>query len=357
MAVSLKNIATILFVCSILVPFASARRHKDDHGRSKLHVGFYDIPCPQAEKIVEEVVAEAVSGDNTVPAGLIRLFFHDCFVNGCDASILLETTPSGEQTEKDSSANGRTLHGLEVIHKAKARIEEVCPSIVSCADILAYAARDSVMHAGLPYYSVVAGRRDGLISRATDIKGNLPSPNATVSEAFSIFEKKGMTLEEMVVLTGAHSIGVSHCSTIASRLHNNSASHGRVSAMDASYAGYLKSKCPAGMSPEDMSQAIVPFDRNNQFKLDNGYYQQLERREGLLHFDQAMVDDDGARPIVRRMAKQPKTWSTKFVKAMQHLGKIDVLTGIMGEIRYDCRAVNFESYNSLQWLKVPPAQT
>ena len=60
---------------------------------------------------------------------------------GCDASVLLE---SGDNQAEKNAAPNQSLRGYDVIDKAKARIEIACKQTVSCADILAYAARDSV---------------------------------------------------------------------------------------------------------------------------------------------------------------------------------------------------------------------
>lgn len=67
-----------------------------------------------------------------------------CVWQGCDGSVLLE----GPDREMTSPANFG-LRGLEVIAATKARVEATCPGVVSCADILALAARDAVVLVGI----------------------------------------------------------------------------------------------------------------------------------------------------------------------------------------------------------------
>lgn len=45
-----------------------------------LSSNYYDHTCPQLESIVRSAVQKAVSSDKTVPAALLRMHFHDCFI-------------------------------------------------------------------------------------------------------------------------------------------------------------------------------------------------------------------------------------------------------------------------------------
>jgi len=62
---------------------------------------------------------------------------------GCDASILLDNDEYID-SEKDSPPND-SLKGFDVIETIKSKLEEACPGVVSCTDILVLAARDSVV--------------------------------------------------------------------------------------------------------------------------------------------------------------------------------------------------------------------
>ncbi|XWS22101.1 hypothetical protein CRYUN_Cryun29cG0005700 [Craigia yunnanensis] len=64
---------------------------------------------------------------------------------GCDGSLLLDSTSSFE-SEKNARVNLNSVRGFEVVDQIKAEVDRVCGRpVVSCPDILAVAARDSVV--------------------------------------------------------------------------------------------------------------------------------------------------------------------------------------------------------------------
>ncbi|XP_008221883.1 PREDICTED: peroxidase 44-like [Prunus mume] len=334
------SLATIIFtftLCTIfIIPCSEAAEKGQGNG---LHVGFYGLRCPNAEQIVADVVSKAVEADKKLPAAFIRLFSHDCFVKGCDASILLDSTPSHEPVEMQSPANVE-IRGLEVIDEIKARLEAECPETVSCADILAFVAREAVALAGLPRHKVPAGRRDSRTSRATDV--TVPGPATPLNEIIDYFGRRGMTSDEVVVLSGAHSIGAAHCSFFDYRLYNYDQTQAQDPALDPFYAADLSQKCPAPNTlPEaEAKKRVVDFDPVSPLVLDNQYYANLMQGKALLQSDQALVTDPRTNAMVMRMAASADSWTQRFVRAMIKMGRINVLTGENGEIRKNCRAFN-----------------
>jgi len=66
-------------------------------------------------------------------------------LQGCDGSVLLDSTPTID-SEKTAVASNNSIRGFEVVDNIKSEVDKACGGpVVSCADILAVAARDSVV--------------------------------------------------------------------------------------------------------------------------------------------------------------------------------------------------------------------
>ncbi|XVF66228.1 hypothetical protein PTKIN_Ptkin10aG0018800 [Pterospermum kingtungense] len=170
---------------------------------------------------------------------------------------------------------------------------------------------------------------------------NLPDAFFNVTQLKQNFAQKGLSLEEMVTLSGAHSIGDSHCSSFFKRLYSFNKTFAQDPSMDPSYASFLKTKCPMQLKTRSTSpDPLVPFDPVTPNRLANNYYKNLKSSRGLLASDQVLWDSVLTRKLVKKNVNHPRTWAAKFAAAMVHMGSIDVLTGKQGEIRKNCRVVN-----------------
>lgn len=78
------QLVTLLFIVilNITSTFATTlnEAYGDDIG-CPLGTGIYQYTCPEAEAIIFSWVEQAVSEDPRMAASLLRLHFHDCFVN------------------------------------------------------------------------------------------------------------------------------------------------------------------------------------------------------------------------------------------------------------------------------------
>ncbi|KAI3968741.1 hypothetical protein MKX01_028891 [Papaver californicum] len=258
-----------------------------------LQVRFYQESCPRAESITKRIVKKNFLKDSSIPGGLIRLHFHDCFTRGCDGSVLIDSD-SRNVAEKEATPN-LTLRGFEVIDEIKQELEKQCPGLVSCADILALATRDR--------------------------------PSFSVQATLMALRNIGLDLDDLTTLLGAHSIGFCHCVFFINQLYDFQGKEGQADPdLDPQLLVQLREKCPR---PQE--NQVFNLSQDNTVFMDPS---------------EKIVTAIGSRfsfhwpfkQISTKYANDSQFFRNKFAKAMIKLGNI--ITAEEGEVRLDCRKVN-----------------
>ncbi|KAL4397538.1 hypothetical protein AHAS_Ahas01G0201900 [Arachis hypogaea] len=284
--------------------------------RSQLTTDFYNTTCPNLFKVVRRQVQNALMNEMRMGASLLRLHFHDCFVNGCDGSILLD---GGNDIEKLAGPNLNSVRGFEVIDTIKSSVEAACSGVISCADILAITARDAVFLSGGPFWNVLLGRRDGTISNGTLASQVLPTPFDPLNTIISKFTNAGLNLTDVVALSGTGSPDPT---------------------LDTSMLSDLQSLCPQNGD----GNTTAPLDRNSIDLFDNHYFKNLLNSKGLLSSDQILFSSDEAvsttKALVQTYSNNSALFFADFANSMIRMGNINPKTGSDGEIRNTCRAIN-----------------
>ncbi|KAL5199415.1 hypothetical protein ABZP36_020618 [Zizania latifolia] len=295
---------------------------------AQLSPNYYANICPNLESIVRGAVQQSMAQSPISAPATLRLFFHDCAVQGCDASVMI-INPNGDDEWRSTDDQTLKPEGFLTVVNAKAAVDSVpqCKNKVSCADILALATRDSVFLSGGPNYQVELGRLDGRVSTRASV--NLPHGNFNLDQLNGFFSSLGLSQTDMVALSGGHTIGAASCSFFGYRT-------GGDPTMDSSFASSLRNTCAA-----NPASGFAFLDGASPLRFDNAFYQNLRIGRGLLGSDQTLYSDPRSRGTVDLYAGNQGAFFNDFVNAITKLGRVGVKTAATGgEIRRDCRFQN-----------------
>jgi len=283
--------------------------------------------CPQQqlEGIVRSSVEAALRQEIALAAGLLRIFFHDCFPNGCDASILLNTTSDRE------TAQGPNLtiqpRAMQLIESIRARAHAACGPTVSCADITLLATRAAVIASGGPWFAVPSGNLDSLAPAALSKVLDLPGPNtASVAALVARFATRGLAdAADLVALSGAHTIGRSQCGSFKDRSDKS----------DDTFSKKLAANCTKRPNTLQNLDVITPD------VFDNAYFRALTFNQGVFTSDMALIKDGATKDIVKQFAQSKDAFFQQFAKSMTKLANAPKPDGNKGEIRrFSCFRTN-----------------
>ncbi|XP_065847225.1 peroxidase 12 [Euphorbia lathyris] len=296
---------------------------------------FYKSSCPKVESIIKDELKKVFKKDVGQAAGLLRLHFHDCFVLGCDGSVLLEGSAGGPSEQSELPNLSLRKEAFKIVNNLRALVHKQCGPVVSCSDIVAIAARDSVVLTGGPKYDVPLGRRDGVkLAEVNATFANLVGPTANVTTILARLARKGLDTTDAVSLSGGHTIGIGHCNSFTERLYPS-----QDPTLDKTFANTLKRTCPQVNTD---NSTFLDLRSPNTF--DNKYYVDLMNRQGLFTSDQDLYTDKRTRQIVIDFAVNQTLFYEKFIIGMIKMGQLDVVTGNSGEIRNDCSFRNSDNY-------------
>ncbi|XP_050108048.1 putative Peroxidase 48 [Malus sylvestris] len=333
----------------------------DGEAPGTLEYDFYRDTCPEAETIVRATMAHIYSQQKNVSAQLLRLFFHDCFIKGCDASVLLDDSNGNKNRsiEKQAVPN-KSLKGFDKIDQIKEVLENVCLGVVSCADILALATRDGIVLADGPFYPVFTGRRDSTRSYPDEAMAEIPKPDDNITQTLRLFSLRGFSDRETVSLLGGHNIGKIGCEFIQARLNNfkgtgkpdptvspgfqnemrifcddNGTRSSQNSPAPAPSRGVLKERSSGRRGMPYFQQLSSSISSGRGF--DTHYYQSLLKGRGLLFADQQLMANDRTARLVRAYASDDgSTFRMDFSRAMMKMSERRGLTGSEGQVRVHC---------------------
>jgi peroxidase len=179
-----------------------------------------------------------------------------------------------------------------------------------------------------------AGRRDGRVSLSSAALQFLPPPWFNLAQLTASFAAKGLDVDDLVVLSGAHTVGRSHCSSFVPEGRLNSSASG----MNPALAASLRLQCPA--SPNATNDPTVDQDVVTPDVLDNQYYGNQLSGSVLFTSDAALLTSARTNVLVRLNALVPGLFQARFAQAMVKMASTEVKTGANGEIRKNCRVVN-----------------
>ncbi|XP_020995669.1 peroxidase 53-like [Arachis duranensis] len=282
--------------------------------RAQLDPFFYKDTCPSLQSTVRQVLLNVSKGpgkDERLFASLIRLHFHDCFVQGCDGSILLNDT-AFIKSEQLAAPNLNSIRRLDVINLIKENIEEACPGVVSCADIVALAAEVSSEMSNGPTWQVPLGRRDSETASFDLANSDIPGPRSNLPQLISAFQKKGLDMNDLVALSGAHTIGRGRCTLSRRRNCKND-----------------------GLPGEN----VTNLDQISPFEFDNNYYINILRGDAPFKSDQVLIKARGEQTI-NVLASNQTLFFEAFKASMIKMSMIEVLVGEQGIIRKHCNFIN-----------------
>uniref|UniRef100_A0A1J3IDM6 peroxidase n=1 Tax=Noccaea caerulescens TaxID=107243 RepID=A0A1J3IDM6_NOCCA len=160
-------------------------------------------------------------------------------------------------------------------------------------------------------------------------------PNDSISILLSNFAALGLDTEDFVALIGGHTIGTTACKFIIDRIYSINGSIIDVN-INPLFLAQLQSLCP--LIGDGLKR--VALDTESELVFDTSLYTNiLSFGRAVLKTDQSLLTTKNTYSLLQEYVRLQK-FKTIFMRAMSRMSGIGVKSGVNGEIRRNCSAVN-----------------
>jgi peroxidase len=188
------------------------------------------------------------------------------------------------------------------------------------------ATREAVMHFNVPGYAVPLGLKDSLAPADLARIWELPGPDLSAAELLQRFATRGFDVADVVVLSGAHTIGRSSCGGFQDRFQESTG-----------FARRLRANCSSD------ANRLQDLDVTTPIVFDNKYFSNLLEGKGLFTSDQVLATDGRTQWAVQGLAQNKWWFYSQFRDSLVKLSQFQP-NGNVGEIRSkSCFVTNGQS--------------
>lgn len=177
------------------------------------------------------------------------------------------------------------------------------------------------------------GRLDSLTASQEDSNQIMPCPRSNATYLIDLLSRFNLSVQDLVALSGSHSIGKGRCFSIVFMLYNQSGSEHPDPAIDQTFKEKLDKLCPLGGD----GNVTGDLDATPEI-FDNQYFKYLVNGKGFLNSDQMLFTYPLTSEYVREFSVNQESFFKAFAGGMIKMG--DLQSGRPGEIRRDCRVAN-----------------
>ncbi|GAQ77812.1 hypothetical protein KFL_000040130 [Klebsormidium nitens] len=247
---------------------------------------------------IQRSLSNLTLSDSQTNARFLRLIFHDCASGGCNGSIM--------KLQEQKAFVNTFLSGYDKVQIVKAAADAACGSNLSYADTIVAGAFIGVYLSGGPNVTqyVRLGRAD---TDGLDDPERLPSAFTLNDDLIKTFAVLGLNVEELVALSGAHTLGKATCANVTPRIGGDPYA-------DPQFLYGLTNQCRTLLQQLSMDLSPTQFDTS--------YYKVMQTGKGILQTDEGLYAENTTRAYTQLFASNQTEFFSSFAVGLLKMSLI-----------------------------------